>query len=98
MSVMPRRCVPWLLVLMLAALPASPARAQDQGKVPVIPFEGPEVFCYLLHNRKLAPVPAIADLADCDPKQTLVVLFGRTDAIAQVPESRELSAFLRDGG
>jgi hypothetical protein len=70
---MPRCC---LLALIATILFGPIAFGQDDAKGPTIPFDGPEVFCYLLANRKLAPVRELAELGALSPAETVVIVFG----------------------
>jgi hypothetical protein len=65
----------------LLAIPVSPALGQQDDKAPAIPFEGAEVFAYLLKSRGYAPVPTVADLDKQAPEDTVIVLIGRLDGL-----------------
>jgi len=79
-----------LLVVVCLGMLAAPACAQQDPPPPAIPFDGPDVFCYLLKSRKFTPIRSVEALKDHDADDTLVVIFG-------VPGVPELAAF-RDGG
>src|SRR4051794_2998376 len=72
------RRLPILLVLLL--LPAA-ATAQER-EVPTIPFEGTEVFRYLLHKvGKATPVKSFEEFANLPPEDTTLVVFGGLDPL-----------------
>src|SRR5437763_784883 len=73
----PRRYLFCLLVL----LPAGSLFGQEDTKVPVIPFDGPEVFCYLLKSRNFAAVKEITELGTLPASETVVIVFGEHDPI-----------------
>jgi hypothetical protein len=74
-----RRALSWLLAVGLLAVPVRPALGQPDEHAPAIPFEGTEVFAYLLKSRGYAPVPTVADLHKETPEDTLIILLGRLD-------------------
>ncbi|MCI0681750.1 MAG: hypothetical protein L0Y71_06575 [Gemmataceae bacterium] len=62
----------------------SPCAAQEP--VPVVAFEGSEIFCHILKHFKLAPIAGIDELPNYPADETLIVVFGDlapVDAIAQ---------------
>lgn len=70
----------WLAItaLVIAWLfPALPVFAQEQA-VRTIPFEGPEVFCHILHHLGIKPIPTIKpEELEADADQTLIIVFGK---------------------
>jgi hypothetical protein len=95
----PRRSLPWLLTLALTGLAADAVVAQEPAPVPSIPFDGTEVFCYLLKD-KFTPVPSIAGLRDVRAEDLLIILFGRPDALGPIRQQvgGDLAAFQAGGG
>jgi hypothetical protein len=62
------------LLFAACLLAAFPASAQESA-IRTIPFEGPDVFCHILHHEGLQPVATIEELL-ANPKQTMVIVFG----------------------
>jgi hypothetical protein len=81
-----------MLMLAVALVSATPAYTQDSKKEPGIPFEGTEVFRFLLSNRGLTALPTVADLEKHPAEDTIVVLFGN-----RLPRPEALQKFERDG-
>jgi hypothetical protein len=79
-------------VLAASALLITRAPAQDKDAVPTIPFDGSEVFCYLLKSRGLSPVRSIDELRKLAPVDTLVIHFGRPGELGYLRD------FQRRGG
>ena len=93
------RVLPYLLALVVALAAAASAPAQQDDKRPAIPFEGYEVFSYLLKARGYKPVASIADLNRLDSPDTLVILFGELKSLNQLNNHiRNLGAFQDVGG
>jgi hypothetical protein len=71
-----------------------PVLAQEPAKGPVIPYDGVEVFTYLLKQQRFTPVKAVSDLAALPANQTLVIIFGAAGVVERLP----LATFLNKGG
>ena len=96
---MPRRAAPWLLAMALTGFPVAGAYAQGPARPPTIPFDGVEVFRYVLNNAKLAPVEQIADLDKLDAGDVVLIVFGPTDPLDQVrPLVGDFRKFQARGG
>ena len=75
--------LPWFLAIVAFGLPRCMAAAQEP-KRPTIPFDGVEVFRYILDNSGLSPIRDIADLKDHESSDVVVILFGPFDRLAEV--------------
>src|SRR6266849_5710320 len=67
---------PWLPVLCCFLLPAS-VRSQPNKKM-VVPLEGSQAFCNILHGFALKPIKSLEELAEKKPAETLLIVFGDT--------------------
>ncbi len=80
-----------------ALLLAAPAPTQEQRAV--VPPDGTQYFRNLLHLHGLKPLPRASDLAQAQPRETLLIVFGSLeglDAAAHRPGG--LRAFVNAGG
>lgn len=73
----PRRAQRSLGVLCVSLVIAAPAFAQ----VPVVAYDGSEIFCHILRHFRFQPIRGIQELAEHKPEETLIVLFGNLEAL-----------------
>ncbi|MBI2804484.1 MAG: hypothetical protein HYX68_05805 [Planctomycetes bacterium] len=94
----------WLFYMVILAmgslttwpLMSPPIFAQEQ--VRTIPFEGPEFFSHILHQKDLKPIRSFEE-AQADPKDSIVIMFGNTLLLEHDRLfSRRLRRFLDEGG
>jgi hypothetical protein len=90
----------WLLPLLLALAPAGVAPAQESDEVPTISIDGPDVFCYLLQQRKLTAIPAIEELRTLAQEDTIVILFGEMNVLKKLRPALggDLRQYQKQGG
>jgi hypothetical protein len=81
----------WLAAVVVFGISGLPAAAQDKAKPPVVAFDGPDIFCYLLNSRHFSPILSIDALRSADALDTMVVVFGQFN----LPE---FAAFRQRGG
>lgn len=86
----------WTLFFALG--PSVTLRAQET-KTRVVPFEGTQAFAHVLDTFQLKPVGAVADLAELDPAETLIVVFGDTAILEDIGKATGgLREFRKRGG
>lgn len=72
--------------------------AAQEEKVRTISFEGPEVFCHVLHKLDLKPIVEL-DADKIPPKETVIVVFGQPRVLNDLHERLGgLSGYLERGG
>lgn len=85
------------LALLFALAP--PTFAQQPAKGPTIPFDGVDVFRYLLKQNGFRAVSDVKSLADLPAEETVVIVFGKTDQLRDVNAAvGSLDEFRRQGG
>jgi hypothetical protein len=55
-----------------------------QAPVPVVPFEGSEIFCHILRHFKFAPIASIEALPNYAAEETLIVVFGDLTPLEEI--------------
>src|SRR5437660_135037 len=96
---MRRRTLLLLLALCQLTVQVNPGHAQEAEERPTIPFEGPELFAYLLHSRGYSAVTTTLGAAPAPPKDILLILFGELDGLPSVLKPyRDLRDFQAKGG
>jgi hypothetical protein len=79
------RCRGLVALLALGTL-TFPAAAQEAKKIPTIPFDGVEVFRYLLKENGFEPIESVRGLAESAADETVLIVLGTTGGLAQVSE------------
>ena len=59
---------------------AAPVSAQ----VPVVAYDGSEIFCHILKHFKFEPIPSIEALAEHKAEDTLIVIFGDLESLEAI--------------
>lgn len=86
------------ILIGLTLLLANTAFGQDQDEVRTIPFDGPEIFCHILHNEGARPLHSIRAAVD-DPRSSLIIVLGNPKRIEELQRDADgIQQFLRQGG
>ncbi len=87
-----------IIIGLTLILQANFALGQDQDEVRTIPFDGPEIFCHVLHNEGARPLRSIRDAVD-DPRSSLIIVLGNPKGIDDIQRDADgIQQFLRQGG
>ena len=80
-----------VLLALVCLLPLSALRGQEKLTV-TVPYRGVNVFANLLHEEGFTALKTLEDLQDADPKDTLVIVFGKLNRVPALEEVLGTSA------
>jgi len=92
---MTRQCL--LAVLAVMVVSVESLSAQDPP-VKTIPYDGPEIICHILHNRRLKPITTLEEAA-ARPDETMILVLGAPQVLGPIHEATGgLQRYLNAGG